>query len=154
MPSNPILKHPAHDPPAQIIQRRRRRNTPRPAKDQRRTQILQRTSRPAPCPKEEDHRRQRAHGEKPEQRAVDLAGREDARGPQQAPDHAGGEEDLTAGADEFRGLVRRAHLWDRGEGDVQDGDLDEAGEEGGGYLGGEHVPGWDLHVVAAVGRRR
>lgn len=44
----------------------------------------------------------------------------------------------------------RADARDGGEGEVEDGDLDEAGQEGGGHLGGEHLARGDFHVVAAV----
>ena len=65
-----------------------------------------------------------------------MAGGEDAAGTDEAPDDGGVEEDAAVGAGEVGRLFAGADVGDGAEGPVHDGDLDEAGPDCCGGLGG------------------
>lgn len=63
------------------------------------------------------------------------------------PEHRCGEERVDARTGELVGLVRRAHVGDLIDLEVQDADTDEGRDESGDHLCEEGVTGWDLDVV-------
>ena len=97
----------------------------------------------------EDDGGERAGEPKVLQVRVDGAGGEDALGADETPDDGGVEEDAAVGAVELVGLVLGADVGDGAtEGPFEDGDLHDAGPEGGDGLRHEHGAPRDLHVLA------
>lgn len=102
----------------------------------------------APADEPDEDRGDEADEEGPDERAVEGVFAEEAVGADDAPKDAAVEVDARDGAGEAVDGVRGADVRDVGEHPVQDGDLDEAGDEGGGELDFEEEFGGDFHVVA------
>ena len=92
--------------------------------------------------------RHEADCETPDQRPVEGSLAEEAPGADDAPEDAAVEVDPGDGAGEAVDGVWAADARDVGEHPVQDGDLDEARDQGGGDLDLEEEFRGDLHVVA------
>lgn len=120
-----VLKPIPDDAPTQIVQRTRRRDRARTAKDDGRNDVAQ----PCFCVRipllrttEEQPNNQGHDGsqdEKQEQRRVDLARGEHPGGTDEAPDDACGKKDATARAGEVLRLGRGADFGDSAEGVVE-----------------------------------
>lgn len=145
-----FLKHPPDHPPRQIIQRRRGRDLPGSSEEKRRVQEPERGF--GEHTREEVDQNWGGEADEPEPVEVCVEGAwgEDALGADEAPDDGGVEEDAAVGAGEAVGLVLGADVFDGvgEEGPAEDGDLDEAGPDGGDGLGEEHGARGDLHVLA------
>lgn len=102
----------------------------------------------APADEPDEDRGDEAEGEGPDERAVEGAGAEEALRAHDAPEDGAVEVHAGDGAGEAVDGGRGADVGDVGEHPVQDADLDEARDEGGGYLHFEEELGGDLHVVA------
>lgn len=87
--AHPVLEDEADDAPAQVVERRGRRDGPRAAKDERGHQELDGRPRPAAGCEVDDDGHDGAEDEEGEQARVDLAGGEDASRAQQTPDDRG-----------------------------------------------------------------
>ena len=89
-----------------------------------------------------------ADGEGPDEGSVEGAGAEEALRADDAPEDAAVEVYTGEGAGEAVDGFGRADVGDVGEHPVQDANLDDARDEGGGDLDLEEQFGGDLHVVA------
>lgn len=145
---DPELEHKAYYAPGKVVQRRRRWDGSCSTEDERRHEEARWGLRIAFHVEVNAHGDDGADDKEKEEAGVDTAGGEHAVRADEAPDDGGGEEDAAAGAGEVVGLVGLADVGDVGEGEVEDDDLDEAGEGCGDYLGEEHGPGRDFHVMA------
>lgn len=81
---------------------------------------------------------------------VEGAFAEEAPGADDAPEDTAVEVDARDGAGEAVDSFRRADPRDVGEHPVQNGDLGDAGDEGGDHLDGEEDFRGDFHVVAQL----
>lgn len=144
-----LVEHVAHDPPREVVERGRRRDLAAAAEDEGRGQVAEVGLGEGAREAVEEDGRQGAREPEPLEVGVDGARGEDALGPDEPPDDGGVEEDAAVGAVEFVGLVLGADVGDgAAEGPFQDGDLHDAGPEGGDGLGHEHGAPGDLHVLA------
>lgn len=96
----------------------------------------------------DEDRGDEADEEGPDQRPVEGAGAEEALRADDPPEDGAVEVHAGDGAGEAVDRVGGADVGDVGEHPVQDADLDDAGDEGGGDLDFEEEFGRDLHVVA------
>ena len=144
-----LVEDVAHDPPREVVERCSRRDLSTAAEDERSGEIAPRAA--GKCTRERVKEDRSGHTGEPEilEVGVDGSGGEDALRTDETPDDGGVEKDPAVRAIELVGLVFGADVGNgAAESPLEDGDLDDAGPDGGDSLGHEHGTPWNLHVLA------
>ena len=148
-PAQVRVEEEADERPDREVETRGRRYPAQTAKEDGQVDFAPQAAGGAAAADEPDEDRgDEADEEGPDQRPVEGAFAEAALRADYAPEDTAIEVDAGYGACEAVDCLRGADVGDVGEHPVQDADLDDAGDEGGGYLHFEEEFRGDLHVVA------